>query len=180
MTTAYPAAAVVYLQFLVSAGQRAHRASFADQCCLTLADTSRKFCDHVVTRTGAAAASAPGPRASRCRPKYVGSDNGREFISDTLKTWLFGQAETAVFIAKASPTQNCYIERFNSPRSLGDVLSTPMSPRRDEAPWPKHRGPQSAGFPDPRAPLRCARSWRGRQATRKAPHRQRRECPAAR
>ncbi len=47
------------------------------------------------------------------RPKYLRADNGREFISDTLKTWLLKQGVTPIFIEKASPTQNCYIERFN-------------------------------------------------------------------
>jgi len=47
------------------------------------------------------------------KPKYLRADNGREFISDVLKAWLLGQGVTPVFIAKASPTQNCYIERFN-------------------------------------------------------------------
>jgi transposase InsO family protein len=47
------------------------------------------------------------------RPKYIRADNGREFISGTLKTWLLTQGVTPIFIEKASPTQNCYIERFN-------------------------------------------------------------------
>lgn len=51
--------------------------------------------------------------AKHGRPKYIRADNGREFISDTLKTWLLSQDVTPIFIEKASPTQNCYIERFN-------------------------------------------------------------------
>ena len=51
--------------------------------------------------------------AAHGRPKHIRADNGREFISDELKQWLTDQGVTPIFIAKASPTQNCYIERFN-------------------------------------------------------------------
>lgn len=46
-------------------------------------------------------------------PKYLRADNGREFIGEELKLWLKRQGVTPIFIEKASPTQNCYIERFN-------------------------------------------------------------------
>jgi putative transposase len=46
-------------------------------------------------------------------PKYIRADNGREFIGEELKLWLKEQGVTPIFIEKASPTQNCYIERFN-------------------------------------------------------------------
>ena len=36
-----------------------------------------------------------------------------EFIADLLLEWLGEQQVWGVFIAKASPQQNCYIERFN-------------------------------------------------------------------
>jgi transposase InsO family protein len=51
--------------------------------------------------------------AAHGRPKYLRADNGREFISEALQTWLLAQGVTPIFIAKASPQQNCYIERFN-------------------------------------------------------------------
>jgi putative transposase len=47
------------------------------------------------------------------KPKYIRADNGREFIGEELQLWLEEQGVTPLFIAKASPTQNCYIERFN-------------------------------------------------------------------
>ena len=47
------------------------------------------------------------------RPQMIRSDNGREFISTTLKTWLVEQGVTPIFVARASPQQNGYIERFN-------------------------------------------------------------------
>ena len=37
----------------------------------------------------------------------------RPFIADTLQQWLIEHGVQPVFIAKASPQQNCYIERFN-------------------------------------------------------------------
>jgi len=51
--------------------------------------------------------------AEHGKPKYLRADNGREFISTELQAWLVEQGVTPIFIAKASPTQNCYIERFN-------------------------------------------------------------------
>ena len=47
------------------------------------------------------------------KPKVIRADNGREFIADLLQKWLLEQSVMPVFIAKASPQQNCYIERFN-------------------------------------------------------------------
>ena len=43
----------------------------------------------------------------------IRSDNGREFIAETVKDWLRERGVEPVFIAKASPQQNCYVERFN-------------------------------------------------------------------
>ncbi len=43
----------------------------------------------------------------------IRADNGREFIADTLLDWLGTQEVRGVFIAKASPWQNGYTERFN-------------------------------------------------------------------
>lgn len=54
------------------------------------------------------------------KPAMIRSDNGREFIADTVRGWLHDQGVEAVFIAKASPQQNCYVERFNG--SMRDEL----------------------------------------------------------
>ena len=51
--------------------------------------------------------------ARRGRPEIIRSDNGREFSSAELVAWLTDQGVSAAFIAKASPQQNCYVERFN-------------------------------------------------------------------
>lgn len=50
----------------------------------------------------------------------IRSDNGREFIADTVRNWPHDQGVKAVFIAKASPHQNCYVERSNG--SMRDEL----------------------------------------------------------
>jgi transposase InsO family protein len=51
--------------------------------------------------------------ATHGAPKYLRADNGREFIGEDLQLWLKEQGVAPIFIEKASPTQNCYIERFN-------------------------------------------------------------------
>lgn len=47
------------------------------------------------------------------KPRIIRADNGREFIADRLQEWLAEQGVRGVFIAKASPQQNGYCERFN-------------------------------------------------------------------
>ncbi len=51
--------------------------------------------------------------ASHGKPKEIRSDNGREFIAASVIEWLDAQDVEAVFIEKASPQQNPFIERFN-------------------------------------------------------------------
>jgi putative transposase len=47
------------------------------------------------------------------RPARLRSDNGREFIADSLARWLAERGVQQLFIEKASPQQNAYVERFN-------------------------------------------------------------------
>jgi putative transposase len=54
------------------------------------------------------------------KPRLLRSDNGREFIAETLAGWLKDQGVTQIFIEKASPQQNAYVERFNG--SMRDEL----------------------------------------------------------
>jgi putative transposase len=51
--------------------------------------------------------------AEHGKPTLIRADNGREFIAELLLEWLASQQVRGVFVAKASPQQNCYIERFN-------------------------------------------------------------------
>ncbi len=47
---------------------------------------------------------------------------GREFIAALVQNWLVEQGVEPVFIAKASPQQNCYVDRFNG-SMLREVLN---------------------------------------------------------
>jgi putative transposase len=47
------------------------------------------------------------------KPQVLRSDNGREFIADSLRAWLDLQGVKAAFIEKGSPQQNAFVERFN-------------------------------------------------------------------
>jgi len=60
----------------------------------------------------------------------IRADNGREFTAETGQQWLLDRGVQPVFVEKASPQQNCYIERFNgsmrrevlNPESFHSVL----------------------------------------------------------
>jgi transposase InsO family protein len=47
------------------------------------------------------------------RPEVLRSDNGREFVAETLTGWLDQQGVKTAFIEKGSPQQNAFVERFN-------------------------------------------------------------------
>jgi len=46
-------------------------------------------------------------------PPGIRSDNGREFVAATVLTWLRERQVEPIFVEKASPQQNSFIERFN-------------------------------------------------------------------
>lgn len=46
-------------------------------------------------------------------PKRIRSDNGREFIAESLAARLAERKVAQLFIAKGSPQQDAYVERFN-------------------------------------------------------------------
>jgi transposase InsO family protein len=56
-------------------------------------------------------------------PQAIRSDNGREFIATSVVSYLATHGVQAVFIEKASPQQNPFVERFNGTmrRDLLDV-----------------------------------------------------------
>jgi transposase InsO family protein len=54
------------------------------------------------------------------KPKLLRSDNGREFIADSLGQWLAGHGVKPVFIEYGSPWQNPFVERFN--RTMRDEV----------------------------------------------------------
>jgi putative transposase len=51
--------------------------------------------------------------AAHGKPELLRSDNGREFIADSLGEWLASQGVKTAFIEKGSPQQNAFVERFN-------------------------------------------------------------------
>jgi len=52
--------------------------------------------------------------AVRGAPQYLRSDNGPEFIADTIKSWLARSGVGTLYIEKGSPWENAYSESFNS------------------------------------------------------------------
>jgi transposase InsO family protein len=52
--------------------------------------------------------------AVRGAPQYIRSDNGPEFIAKELQAWLSQAAFRTLYIQKASPWENGYLESFNS------------------------------------------------------------------
>jgi transposase InsO family protein len=54
------------------------------------------------------------------RPRRLRSDNGREFIAESLGDWLAVQGVQPVFIEYGSPWQNPFVERFN--RTMRDEV----------------------------------------------------------
>jgi putative transposase len=51
--------------------------------------------------------------ATEGKPKFLRADNGREFIGKELDEWLTDQGVTILFVEKASPQQNAFVERFH-------------------------------------------------------------------
>ena len=47
------------------------------------------------------------------KPKIVRVDNGREFTSESMLTWLTAQGVSLIHIEKGKPQQNCFVERYN-------------------------------------------------------------------
>jgi transposase InsO family protein len=52
--------------------------------------------------------------AVRGEPAYIRSDNGPEFTSTAVKTWLSHTNARTLFVAKSSPWETGYVESFNS------------------------------------------------------------------
>jgi putative transposase len=50
---------------------------------------------------------------TRGTPKYLRSDNGSEFVAETVRTWLQRVGVGTLFIEPGSPWENGYIESFN-------------------------------------------------------------------
>lgn len=84
--------------------------------------TRRALGSHVARSIGSREVAAALERLFGChgRPRLLRSDNGREFIAETLGEWLRGQGVEPVFIEYGSPWQNPFVERFN--RTMRDEV----------------------------------------------------------
>lgn len=71
---------------------------------------------HVARRIGARSVRAffEVLFAREGKPKFLRADNGREFIGKELANWLTAQGVTILFVEKASPQQNGFVESFHS------------------------------------------------------------------
>jgi putative transposase len=92
------------------------------------------------------------------KPQIIRSDNGREFIAESVGAWLAAQGVKTAFIEKGSPQQNAYVERFNGTmrdeKLNGEEFDTLTEARVILAEWVQeynslrpHRG---LGFKTPR------------------------------
>lgn len=72
--------------------------------------------------------------AVRCRPRFIRSDNGPEFVADAVRKWL-NQAEIGpLYIAKGSPWENGYVESFNA-RFRDELLNRELFLSVTEVQW---------------------------------------------
>lgn len=55
------------------------------------------------------------------RPQHIRSDNGPEFVADSVKAWLSSRKVGTLFIASGSPWENAYIESFFG-KLRGDLI----------------------------------------------------------
>ena len=51
--------------------------------------------------------------AVRGAPEHIRSDNGPEFVANNIQRWLQRVAVNTLYIKKASPWENAYVESFN-------------------------------------------------------------------
>ncbi len=52
-------------------------------------------------------------RTGRCAPEHVRSDNGPEFVAKEIRRWFQRTSVGTLYIQKASPWENGYVESFN-------------------------------------------------------------------
>ena len=70
--------------------------------------------------------------AVRGAPQNIRSDNGPEFIAERVKRWLAAACVDTLYIQKASPWENGYVESFNS-RLRDELLNRELFLCLDEA-----------------------------------------------
>jgi transposase InsO family protein len=72
--------------------------------------------------------------AVRGRPEHIRSDNGPEFVAKAVVRWLERANVGTLFIAKASPWENGYVQSFNG-KLRDELLNRELFPSLEEARW---------------------------------------------
>ena len=72
--------------------------------------------------------------AVRGAPEHIRSDNGPEFVAKSLRRWLDRACVKTLFVAKARPWENGYIESFNS-RFRQELLDRELFLGLEDARW---------------------------------------------
>ena len=72
--------------------------------------------------------------AVRGAPEHIRSDNGPEFIAKELQRWLDRAAVRTLYIQKASPWENGYVESFNG-KLRDELLNRELFLSLEEARW---------------------------------------------
>ncbi len=70
----------------------------------------------------------------RGMPEHIRSDNGPEFVADSLHQWIAGWNGCSSFIEPGAPWQNAYVESFNG-RLDDELLAGELLPSLAEARW---------------------------------------------
>jgi transposase InsO family protein len=102
------------------------------------------------------------------KPRILRSDNGREFIAQSLGEWLEEQGVTRAFIEKGSPQQNAFVERFNGTMRdevlNGEEFESALEARVVISAWVDHyneeRPHRGLGMMTPAAYARACREGR--------------------
>lgn len=72
--------------------------------------------------------------AVRGTPAYIRSDNGPEFVANSVRRWLAQAAVGTLFVAKGSPWENGYVESFNG-KLRDELLNREIFLSQSEARW---------------------------------------------
>jgi putative transposase len=72
--------------------------------------------------------------AVRGTPQYLRSDNGPEFVAQSVRRWLDKANVETLFIAKGSPWENGYVESFNG-KLRDELLNRELFLSLEEARW---------------------------------------------
>jgi len=67
-------------------------------------------------------------------PEHLRSDNGPEFVAQTVTRWLYRAGVKTLFIAPGSPWENGYVESFNS-RFRDELLNRELFTSLEDARW---------------------------------------------